>query len=355
MFGKQREKFSHSAIDKQDFSLITNSKILKITTLLFLLLIALASWAQPAEEKDVVIGRLTYVDGVPEGLLSTRALVLYDESLTQEELAETQKYFQQTGIDAVAYLITDHVLAGPDPLKTFTTYLTTRAINYLIFFEKEKDYLLVFVRYNNTKDLVDAGAPAWKQTNSSLTELLKTLYRFAVSNQKKQNLLVNDFPETEVPLKYFTGLRNEKFTNDAISFKIAVAKLGNPKADAELEQILKEYFPVKYELVDAQLDDRELGKMGFRTVLRFVHTRGSVAKKILGYDLTQLAKSLTTVYYVNKEPNFKTIVASQTVYKFYVKHIEFGNIFLGKTWDGDIAWQDALKNHLVGMKIELGF
>lgn len=328
---------------------------MKFYPFLFLFLIAIASHAQPAEEKDVVMGRLTYMDGVPEALLSARAVVLYNETLTQEEREETQKYFQQTGIDAVAYIITDHVLAGPDPLKTFTAYLTNRAITYLIFFEKEKDYSLVFVRYNNTKDLVDAGAPAWKQTNSSLTELLKTLYRFAISNQKKQNLLVNDFPETEVLLKYFTGLRNEKFTNDAISFKIAVAKMGNPKADAELEQILKEYFPVKYELVDAQLDDRELGKIGFRTVLRFVHTRGSVAKKILGYDLTQLAKSLTSVYYIDKEANFKTIPASQTIYKFYVKHIEYGNLFLGKTWDADITWQDALKNHLVGMKMELGF
>lgn len=302
-----------------------------------------------------MLSRLNYVDVVPEGLLSKRAVILYDESLTVKELEETQKAFQQTGIDAVAYIITDRVLAGPDPLRAFATYLTNRSVDFLIFFEKPKDYTITFVRYNNTKELVDLSASAWKQTNSSLTEMLKTIYRFAISNQKRQNLLINEYPETDVPLKYFIGRRNEAFTLDAKSFKIAVVKWGNEKADAELEEILKEYFPVKYELVDPKLEERELGSKGFRTVLRFVHTRGSVAKEILGYDLSQLAKSLSTVYFVNGEADVKTIPANQTVYKFYVKHIEYGNIFLGKGWDADITWQDALKNHLQAMREDLKF
>ncbi len=328
---------------------------MKIKTLIFLLLIGANSVAQPVTEKEAVISRLSYMDAVPEGLLSGRAIVLYDETLSENELEETQKAFQQTGIDAVAYVITDHVLAGPDPLRAFKTYLSGRAINYLIFLEKENDYSVTFVRYNNTTDLVDISAPAWRQANSSLKELLITLYRFAISNQKKQNLLINEYPETDVSLKYFIGRRNEIFTNDAKSFKIAVARWGNEKADAELEQILKEYFPVKYELVDPELDERELGNKGFRTVLRFVHTRGSVAKEILGYDLSQLANSLSTIFYLNGEADVKTIPANQTVYKFYVKHIEYGNIFLGKGWDADITWQDALKNHLQAMRESLKF
>lgn len=328
---------------------------MKIKTLIYLLLIGANSVAQSVTEKEAVISRLSYVDAVPDGLLSSRALVLYDGTLSEKELEETQKSFQQTGIDAVAYVITDYALAGPDPLRAFKTYLSGRAINYLIFLEKDKDYSVTFVRYNNTTDLVDMSAPAWRQTNSSLKELLITLYRLAISNQKKQNLLINDYPETGVSLKYFIGRRNENFTNDAKSFKIAVARWGNEKSDAELEQILKEYFPVKYELVDPELDERELGNKGFRTVLRFVHTRGSVAKEILGYDLSQLANSLSTIYFLNGEADVKTIPANQTVYKYYVKHIEYGNIFLGKGWDADITWQDALKNHLQAMRESLKF
>lgn len=337
------------------FSFYVKLKILKFKALLFLLLIGTGSFAQSVSEKDAVMSRLNYIDVVPEGLLSKRALVLYDESLTKKELEETQKAFQQTGIDAVAYVVTDYVLAGPDPLRAFVTYLSNRGVDFLIFFEKKKDYSITFVRYNNTKDLVDVSAPAWKQSHNFLKEMLQMTFRLAISNQKKQNLLINEYPETDVPIKYFIGRRNETFTSDVKSFKIAVVKWGNEKADAELEQILKESFPVKYELVDAKVEERELGSRGFRTVLRFVHTRGSVAKEILGYDLTQLARSLSTVYYVNGEADIKTIPANETVYKFYVKHIEYGNIFMGKGWDADITWQDALKNHLQAMRQALQF
>jgi len=327
----------------------------KLKAFTFSLFICLSAQAQIATEKEAVLRKLNYVDVVPEGLLSKRAIVLFDETISKKELEETQKAFQQTGIDAVAYLVTDHVLAGPDPVKVFTTYLNNRAIDFLIFFEKEKSYSLTFTRYNYTRDLVDNSAAAWKNSNSTLSELLISVFRLAISNQKKQNLLINDYPETGVALKYFIGRRNETYTSDAVSFKIAVPKFGDEKADAELEQILKEHFPVKYELVDPKLEERELGNRGFRTVLRFVHTRGSVAKEILDYDLSQLANSLTTVYFVNGEADLKTIPANQTIYKFYVKHIEYGNIFLGKGWDADITWQDALKNHLQAMRESLKF
>jgi hypothetical protein len=322
---------------------------------LLLFLISTYARAQSTSEKKVVLSKINYVEAVPEGLLARRAVVLYDESVSLKELEETQKAFQQTGIDAVAYIITDHALAGPDPLKAFTTYLTSRAIGFLIFFEKEKDYSLTFVAYNNTRDLVNTSAPGWKQSNPSLADLLTSIYRTAITNQKKQNLLINDYPETDVTLKYFVGRRNESHTSDVVSFKVAVSKWGDEKADAELEQILKEYFPVKYDLVDPKIEERELSSRGYRTVLRFVHTRGSVAKEILGYDLSQLANSLSTVYFVNGEADVKTIPANETIYKFYVKHIEYGNIFLGKGWDADITWQDALKNHLQAMRESLKF
>jgi hypothetical protein len=329
--------------------------IIKIKACFLLFLISLCSMAQPATEKKVVLSKLNFVDAVPEGLLARRAVVLYDEAISKNELEEAQKAFQKTGIDAVAYIITDHALAGPDPVRAFTTYLTSRAIGFLIFFEKDKDYSLTFVAYNNTRDLVTISAPAWKQSNHSLTDMLTTIYRSAITNQKKQNLLINDYPETDITLKYFIGRRNESHTSDVVSFKVAVAKWGDEKADAELAEILKEHFPVKYELVDPKLEERELGSRGFRTVLRFVHTRGSVAKEILGYDLSQLAHSLSTVYFVNGEADVKTIPANETIYKFYVKHIEYGNIFLGKGWDADITWQDALKNHLQAMRESLKF
>ena len=90
---------------------------------------------------------------------------------------------------------------------------------------------------------------------------------------------------------------------------------------------------------------------GYKSILRFVHARGILAKEIFGYDITQIARSLPTATIVNNEVQIKTISASQSVYKFYFKNIEYGNIFLGNKWDADITWQDALRNHLQALKI----
>jgi hypothetical protein len=139
------------------------------------------------------------------------------------------------------------------------------------------------------------------------------------------------------------------------SFKVAVPKFGNEKADAQLEQILKEHFPVKYELVDPALSESDLSSRGFITVLRFVHTRGLVAKKILDYDVSQMANSIASVVVVSGEAELKTIPAEETIYKFYIKHLEYGNLFLGNKWDADTSWQAALVNHLQLMRLDLKY
>jgi hypothetical protein len=320
------------------------------------LLIGFAAIGQPDFEKDILLGRLAYTEVVPADLLATRSVVLFDEGITQKDLEEAQTAFQQTGIDAEAYFNCDDVLAGVDPEKAFSTLLNVRQISYLIFFSKEKsEYSVTFVPYNGKGDLISVSAPAWKQKGPVLREVLLNIYRLAVSNQKKKNFLINDLPETDIPLKYFTGRRNETYTAMVKSFRVAVPKFGNDRADTALVQMLKQYFPVKYELVDPELDDRELERRGFITVLRFVHTRGRVAKKILDYDLTQMASSIASVMMVNGEAQIKTIPAEESVYKFYIKHLEYGNIFLGNKWDADQSWQIALANHLQLMRLDLKY
>ena len=320
------------------------------------LLTGFAATAQPDFEKDILLGRLAYTEVVPADLLATRSVVLFDQGITQKDLEDTQAAFQQTGIDAEAYFNCDDVLAGVDPEKAFSTLLNVRQISFLIFFSKEKDeYSFTFVPYNGKGDLINVSAPAWKQKGLVLKEVLLTIYRFALSNQKKRNFLINDLPETDIPLKYFTGRRNETYTAMVKSFKVAIPKFGNDRADTALVQMLKQYFPVKYELVDPELDDRELERKGFILVLRFVHTRGRVAKKILDYDLTQMASSIASVMMVNEEPQIKTIPADEPVYKFYFKHLEYGNIFLGNKWDADRSWRVALANHLQLMRLELKY
>ena len=159
---------------------------MRLSIFLFLL-VASTSFSQPAVERDAILKHLSFTETVPEGLLALRAVVLYEEEISQKDLEETQKAFQQTGIDAVAYFVTDYLLAGADPQKAFSDYLIARNISFLIFLDKEKlNYRLTFVRFNGKSDLVNSESPAWRQSKPSLNELLITIYRFALSNQKKQ-------------------------------------------------------------------------------------------------------------------------------------------------------------------------
>jgi hypothetical protein len=322
----------------------------------FLLLSFLSGNAQPATEEDKLISRLTFGTDLPPGLLAGRSIVLYELAYTMAELQEAQKYFQEAGIDAINYLDIDYVLAGPDPSRAFLNYFSNRNINFLIVLQKNgKEYQSIITEYTGTIDFADKAHRSWKQSHASFVELLRTIYRFAISTQKKQNYLINDVPEIGFELRFFKEEPAQRFSNDVRTFKTAIPRWGNEQDDKELEAIVKEKFPVKCELVDANLTDAELANKGYRLVLRFVHTRGDAARDILGYDVAQTATSLLSTYYVDGQLKVKTVPSKKMIYKFYFKNTEYGNIFLGNKWDADETWQDAIRNHILGLRMELKF
>lgn len=321
---------------------------------IFLFSISVFCLGQPSVEEDKLTSRLNFGSSLPAGILSQRSLVLYEISYTDDELKEVQKYFQQAGIDAVSYLDVDYVLSGIDPSRVLSNYFKTRVIRFLILLQKiDNQYQIVFSEFNDTRNFVDKDHVSWKQSNTSLKELLRTVYRFAVSSERKSNFLISDLPETGVSLNFYRGKRDERFSPDVRPFKTAIPKFGNDSDDKELEGLLKEILPTKYDLVDPELTDAELEEKGYRLVLRFVHTRGDLARDILGYDVAQTASSLSTSYFENSEPKIKTIRVKKMIYKFYFKNTEYGNIFLGTKWDADETWQDALKNHILALRYEL--
>ena len=320
----------------------------------FFLSYSVVSFAQPSQEEDKLTAKLNFGSSLPAGILAQRAIVLYEIASTDKELQDVQKYFQQAGIDAVAYMDVDYVLSGVDPSRMFSNYFSTRVIKFLILLQKKNDqYQIIITEYNGATTYVDKEHASWKQSNTSLHELMQTVYRFAISSESKKNFLISDVPETGIPIGFYRGKRDEKFSGDARQFKTAIPRFGNEADDKELETFLKENLPTKYDLVDPELSDAQLEEKGYRLVLRYIHTRGDAARNILGYDVTQTASSLSTNYYDDGAPKIKTIRAKQMIYKFYLKNTEYGNVFLGTKWDADETWQDALKNHIRALRSEL--
>jgi hypothetical protein len=128
---------------------------------------------------------------------------------------------------------------------------------------------------------------------------------------------------------------------------------GDPAVDTELEQLFAENYSLKYKLTPAGTSERDLRKQGLLYVVCVVRTRDIVAQELLGYNVSNSATELVSVTYPDAKPENKNISAHTPVYKFYFKHIDSGNIFLGTKWDADVTWQQALANQLRGMKAEL--
>ena len=183
---------------------------------------------------------------------------------------------------------------------------------------------------------------------------MKSLY-LAASNGglKKENFLINDFPEAGLTVNAIEGRRNEFYAIDLKVDPLAVPKFGDEALDKELEEIMKSY-PFKYTLTEANLSESELRKQGYLFVLRFVHARAKVAKRVLGYDVTKAESAIVSISYPDgDQPQLRNLSVNADVYKYYFKHIDSGNVYLGTKWDADENWQQAIVNQLKGMKIEL--
>ena len=304
--------------------------------------------------EDQRIEQLNLQGALPEKLLSTRSAGYYDYRLTTKELGEVQLAFQKTGIDAIIYFEMDKLFASKDVTKAFADYLLKREIVNLIFIEKnDQGYRISITPFSAKENVIEPKQAAWSITNRLLTEALKKLYTTAANQQKKQNLLINDTPETDAKIDAILGKRNEFFAADLKVDPLAVPKTGDPAIDKELEEIFKNNYPLKFKMTEPGIPEKELRRQGQLYVLGCIYARGSVTKELLGYDMTKSESALLSLTFQDGHQQLKNIPSNTPVFKFYFKHIDSGNVFLGTKWDADITWQQALLNHIRGMKAEL--
>jgi hypothetical protein len=322
------------------------------TILLFLVLVPSTLSAQRLEDVQRAA-----TGAMPESILSGRAFVLTTYTLTEKEIQQVHAGMVKTGIDAIGYSEADKFFAGADVTQAFVNYFQSREVAILIFVLKNtQGYELIVSPFElqESEGNIAFTAPAavWKTQGRLLDEVLLTLYQTALAGRRKQNLLINEIPETDLVIPVITGNRSELFAYDLKVDGLAVQKSGNEKMDAELEEIMKSY-PFKYQLVDARVPAAELRKQGFLYLLRHIHARGPAAKQLLGYTMNPAESALVSVTYPNGQEQIKTIAADVEVHKFYVRHIDYGHVFLGPKWDADTTWQQALKNFINGLKKEM--
>lgn len=318
-----------------------------------LLLAGFSSSAQITESENQFLGQLKKGTSLPEKLLNSRTAVFHSYIMTSKELETAQKSFQRTGIDAVAYFETDYLFANQAVLTALAEYLNQREIVNLVFLQKKAEGYVIFIAEFNTKPtIVEQNQYVWSAEDKVLSELLLKIYRTSSSTLKKQNLLVVDIPEAEITINPIIGRRSDFFAIDLKVDPIAIPKSGDAKADKELEELFAIY-PFKYKLTEPGVTEKELRKQGYFYVLCVIHGRGKIAKELLGYDMTKAETAIVSVTYPDGQQVLKSYDANELIYKFYIKHIDSQNVFLGTKWDADVTWQQALRNHLKAFKAEL--
>jgi hypothetical protein len=320
------------------------------------LLTAFALVSTSVHAQQPLASSLQLVGGAPEGLLSSRAVVFYDQSVTFAELTELQEGFQQIGIDAVAYFDADKITAGIDPSRVYAAYLNSRQIKHIVLFSKhDQEYECLYTRYNSSSSFVSPQQPAWRVAHRQLRELIMTTYRDAWLTQKKENFLINDLPETKIVVPVISGRRSELYPLDLKTDNIAIVRNADPVLQAEVEALLNAVypFPNKIKFIDNVPEvEKDLRKQGMQFIMHFVHCRGKTARELLGYDVTRGESAYGSLTFPNGTAQVKTIPVEAPIYKFYIKHVESGNVFLGKKWDADESLVQAMKNHIMVYKAD---
>ncbi len=355
-----------------------------------------------AQEEDInIVGFrfLEYVNELPADLLASRSAVLVSVPPRSSRMAERgdwkafsaemHREFRKMGIDAVMYLNMEDVMAGVDATEAFSEFLNSRQIKNLILLSKvnlkiagkeSERVVVVITPYNGGKSFMSHGQPAWKDQDKDQEKVVKNLGRAVYrSKQEQKNFLITETPEffsdvdiiksrrfpsfavdlkidklavpmytkVEVPADRPGGVVNNNVEKEVEKYNAGVARANNV-----LESTLKNY-PFSYEMVAFDGDEKKLYQQGFQYVLLNLHTTGYTIRELLNYEVDRTETDYITMKVKDGKTVLRTIPVSAPVYKFYVKHLATGDIYLGTKWDADETVDEALTNYINNFKDEL--
>lgn len=294
---------------------------------------------------------------LPEDLLSTRSVVLIrslhkapnaDVEPWKKLASQAHPFLKEIGIDAVAYYDWRNINAGPDATKAFAEAFRQRAIRSLVVLEEQTDGFRLTLAPVGEEGLLQAGASAWQQKGHALPVLMESLQKeISKTGLAVGNFLIIDRPE----FFYTTDIRlNKRFFSYALDLNMD--KLAVPAYDIfteagtdsliELKSIMGTY-PYEWEVTDPATEETDLRlKGGQQFVLLYLHTSPANIRRFLDYGK-------------NEEIPLELqadLSDDRSVYKFYIRHIYTGDVYMGTHWDAAPSWQEALKNHIQYLRTE---
>ncbi len=340
---------------------------------IFLLLfsIAFSTWAF-SQDTDVFIPDDMFnisPNYLPKDLLKTKSIALIKipeqetgiRSITWKKFAmEMHAYLRALGVDAVWYFYFDDIYAGPDVSRAIANALTTREISNIIICRKkaELDYEIYVTAFNKTEYFFKKGQEAFRVEASTPALINRELARLInAKGLVRENLMILETPEYFNWPNLIRGKRFEYYAADLkldklaipdfktagkemipINMPVATRSTSDGKsipADTAVVHDIFKVYPFDYSFLPYDFDENALRKKGFQFVLLWLHETKPLIRQMLNYPTEN-----------GNSKNDTGTNAEEMVYKFYIKHIYTGDVYLGNTWDADPDWQKALKNYL---------
>lgn len=328
----------------------------------------------------------TGANTIPKELLQTKTIVVISISGSQnnergdwKDLAEQAHFYvKRLNIDAVLYFYIDDMIAGPDIRRAITEQMVARDIKNVLLLSKDKiggrdQYIGVLTSFDLQPTFISNNQAAWKSQTSDMEILFRNLARsIDRADLTLENLLIIDSPEYFRNVDIIRGKRFELFNTDLRIDRLAVPVFEdlplpqnaeaaentkmvqrihsenekNLTRNSQIEQMMATY-PYEFKVVPYEFDEKKLALQGFQFVLMRINSSGRNVREMLGYDDSKNIRSLITIKTdASGAARQKSIPIDGMVYKYYIKHINSGDIYLGEQWDGDESWQEAFDNHI---------
>lgn len=320
----------------------------------FLLLLLTLLLLGPVQAQQSPAAQLTVNQQLPAELLKSRSVVIINTAgpggATQERwevlAKELHESLRHIGVDPVAYYELGNVLSGPDATTGFLKDFQLRQIQNVLFVEKQGGLTLTVAPIGK-KALVDPGTAAWKASGGSAQEVVQALYQAASSaSLHLSNFLVPEGPElfyttdnVTIKKRFFSYPLDIKFDKLAIPAYSILKHQGGDSLSA-VKAIMQQY-PYEWGITEAGTPEETLRmKQGYPYVLLYLHTAQDNIRRFLTY-----APDKEAPLELQSGPD-----PGMPVYKFYIRHIPTGDVYVGSSWDAATDWQIALANFLQGLR-----
>ena len=294
---------------------------------------------------------IKFTNTVPEGIANGKSIVIHTGNIKNfKRNAELlQPGLKNAGVDAVAHHYFEDIFSGTEAITAYTEQLSTREIQNLIYYQvTDSAHRLIFMPFDGKEFF---QSPAYMIEHPQMKGLFNSLYlQVARSGHKILNLLILDVPAYPEYPRLIKGRRAEFYDLNMKSGKVAIERTPDSLLNKSIDSVMAAHYPYDYGFVDPGLSAAELRKDGYWFILYGVHGPGKTIKKLLDYPINEDETAYASIVADGNETDVKTIAIEDSVYKFYIKDVQKGDVFLGKHYDADERWETALKNYILNLR-----